>query len=76
MGGSLQRIGLVFLLVGAVLIVAGLLAPAGSRWFGWLGRLPGDIRIDGPTYAIRIPLATSVLISLAITLVMNMLRRR
>jgi hypothetical protein len=40
-----------------------------------LGRLPGDIRIQGANYACFIPLATSILLSIVLTLVINIAAR-
>ncbi len=36
----------------------------------WLGRLPGDIRIEGEHVQVYIPLATSLLLSVVLTLVL------
>ncbi|RMF37377.1 MAG: DUF2905 domain-containing protein [Planctomycetota bacterium] len=55
-------IGLIIALMGFVL----LLIPS----VPWLGRLPGDIRIEGEHVQIYIPLATSLLISVVLTLVL------
>ncbi|GAB4504581.1 MAG: hypothetical protein Fur0043_15750 [Anaerolineales bacterium] len=40
-----------------------------------LGRLPGDIRIEGENFRFYFPLATSLLLSLALTLILNLLAR-
>ena len=58
---------------GAVLIVLGLLAWTGM--VSWLGRLPGDIRIERPTMRIYVPLTSMLLLSLVVTLVLALLRR-
>jgi hypothetical protein len=42
--------------------------------FPW-GRLPGDFTFRGDSYTIRIPLATCLLLSLLLTLVLNLWRR-
>lgn len=36
-----------------------------------LGRLPGDIRIEGENGTTYFPLATSILVSVALTIVLN-----
>lgn len=58
---------------GIVLIAAGLLWP----WLGriGLGRLPGDFVIQRENFRIYIPLGTSILISVVITLVLWLIRR-
>lgn len=40
-----------------------------------LGRLPGDIRIERGGFSFYFPLATSLLVSLGLTLLLNLLAR-
>ena len=67
-GWMLLILGLVIAGVGLVWI----LAPA----IPWLGRLPGDIRIEREHFKVYFPLATCVLISTVVTLIVWLLRRR
>ena len=60
--------GVVIALIGLVLV----LAPN----IPFLGRLPGDIRIDNENVKVFIPLGTMLLISLVLTIVLNVLNRR
>lgn len=64
--------GKVLVILGVLLIVVGLLVTAIERGMeaGW--RLPGDIEFGGPGWRVWIPLATSLLISLVLTLLMNL----
>lgn len=56
-----------FLIVaGIVLFVVGLVWLAGERL--GLGRLPGDIVIERENFRLYIPLATSLLVSVALSL--------
>jgi len=41
----------------------------------WFGRLPGDIRIENEHSRVFIPITSMVLISIVLTVVMNLLRR-
>lgn len=59
--------------MGVVLILIGLAWMVGER-FG-LGRLPGDIVIDRGNFRIYIPLATSLILSLALSLVFWLFNR-
>ena len=43
--------------------------------FAWFGRLPGDIRIERETVHIYIPIVSMLLVSLVLTLLLNLLRR-
>ena len=60
-------LGLVLVVIGVVLILAGKLP--------WLGRLPGDISIERDNFSFYFPLATSILVSIIISLVLYFLRR-
>ena len=63
----------IFILTGIVLLLVGLIIVAAER-FG-LGRLPGDIVIEREGFTLYLPLATSLLVSLGLTLVLWLLSR-
>lgn len=67
-------VGKILLVVGLLIAGVGLLAVLGFRLP--LGNLPGDIRIEGERGSIFIPLATMLLISIVLTVVINLLLRR
>jgi hypothetical protein len=62
--------GKMLIFAGAVLIVLGLLLTFGGKLNLPLGRLPGDIVYRGKNTVFYFPLATSILISLLLTLVL------
>jgi hypothetical protein len=62
-----------FILTGIVLLLVGLIIVAAER-FG-LGRLPGDIVIEREGFTLYLPLATSLLVSLGLTLVLWLISR-
>ena len=55
------------------MVCVGLLVLTGA--LNWFGRLPGDIRIEGERTRVYIPLASMLLVSLALSLVAYLLRR-
>lgn len=59
--------------VGLVLVIAGVLWPWIVR--SGLGRLPGDIFIERGNFRFYFPLATSILISALVTLILWLFRR-
>lgn len=68
-----RSMGLLVIVAGVVVIVVGLLIYSGAlRWFG---RLPGDIRYESGGTRVYIPIVSMLLISLALTLIFNLLRR-
>jgi Protein of unknown function (DUF2905) len=58
---------------GIVLIAAGLLWPLLQKL--GLGRLPGDIVIEGENFRIYIPIATSLIVSVVLSLILWLLNR-
>ncbi|HSB42836.1 MAG TPA: DUF2905 domain-containing protein [Methylomirabilota bacterium] len=64
--------GLVMVLLGLVLLVAGNL----SGKVPWLGRLPGDIYVERGSWTFYFPLATCLLVSLLLTLLFSLFGRR
>lgn len=68
--GFPSDIGKLLVVLGVVLVVAGLLFMLGSRisWLG-LGHLPGDIRYKGKNTSFYFPLTTCILLSAVVTLI-------
>ncbi|TMB92814.1 MAG: DUF2905 domain-containing protein [Chloroflexi bacterium] len=58
------------MLVGAVILIAGLAISMSDR-IPLIGRLPGDFTIRGDGWTVYAPLATSVVLSLALTLALS-----
>jgi hypothetical protein len=59
--------------VGVVLVAVGLLWPVAQKL--GLGRLPGDIVVERQNFRFYFPLATSILVSVVVTLLFWLLRR-
>ena len=68
LGKLLVGLGIFLVLLGLVL------------WFApkapWLGKLPGDLRVEGERFSFYFPLATCLLISVLLTVLLNLLFRR
>jgi hypothetical protein len=60
--------GLTLALCGLLLIGLGKWSETGGSGLGWIGRLPGDILYKSERITFYFPLATSLLISLLLTL--------
>jgi hypothetical protein len=72
---NLQFIGRFLLIAGIVIILLGLLLMLSGK-ISWIGRLPGDIIIQRKNFTFYFPLATSILISLLLTLIFWLFGRR
>jgi hypothetical protein len=71
----MTEFGRVLILVGAVLVVAGVVLVGMGRMNVPLGRLPGDIVYRGKNSTIYFPLATSILVSIVLTIVLYVVGR-
>ncbi len=77
MPGGLGAIGRMLLGIGALLVVVGLLLVVADRFPGLrIGRLPGDIAIERGRFKLYFPLATSIVLSLVLTLILWLMGRR
>jgi hypothetical protein len=68
-------LGKLLILVGALLVLAGLLLVFVGRTNLPLGRLPGDIFYRGKHTTFYFPLATSVLLSVLLSLILYLVGR-
>jgi len=67
-GKALVALGLLIALAGVVLMLVGRVP--------WLGRLPGDIHFQRGNFSFYFPLATSLLLSVVLTVLLYIIGRR
>ena len=65
--------GLLIIVIGVFVVIIGSLVMTGG--LSWFGRLPGDLQFGSERTRVYIPLASMLLVSLALSLVINLLRR-
>jgi len=68
LGRMILYIGVVLVLIGGFFILLGKVP--------WFGRLPGDIVYRREGFTIFIPITTMILVSLILTILMNIVWRR
>ena len=68
--------GRALIVIGLALVAAGLLLTLGEKLPVRLGRLPGDIVIRGKNSVFYLPLVTSLLLSVVLSLVLWLAGRR
>lgn len=71
----MQHFGRLLIIFGGVIVVAGVLMMLAGK-LPWVGRLPGDIVLHRKNFTFYFPLATSILISLLLTLLFWILGKR
>ena len=57
-----------------ILIAAGLLWPLLAQL--GLGRLPGDLQVERESYSLYFPITTSIIVSIVISVLLRIFRRR
>ena len=70
-----QQIGRTMMVFGAVLLVIGAALYFGGRILP-LGQLPGDFHFGGENWSVHFPLATCAIISIVLSLLLNLFFRR
>lgn len=71
----MENAGRYVILAGVILIVIGAVLYGAAKLGLPLGRLPGDIRIEGDGYGFYFPLATSIIVSVVLTVLLNIIAR-
>ena len=75
MADGVQYIGKFLILLGLIVAaIGGLLLFSGK--IPWIGRLPGDIMIQRRNFTFYFPLATSILLSVILTLIFWLIGRK
>ncbi len=64
-----------FIILGVILLLIGVALQFAPWLFSWFGKLPGDIRIRTDSTSVSIPITSMILVSLVLTLLLNLLNR-
>ncbi|MEN8260500.1 MAG: DUF2905 domain-containing protein [Pseudomonadota bacterium] len=68
--------GKLLMLIGGGLLLVGLVLTFAPGLLGWFGKLPGDIRIQDENKSIFIPITSMIIVSLLLTLIINLFFRK
>ena len=67
--------GKIFIVVGLLAVVAGLIIQFAPQAFSWFGKLPGDIRYEKGNLKFFFPITTMILLSFGISLLLKLFGR-
>ena len=70
-----STIGKYIIFAGITLIIIGLIVYFFGDKLGWLGYLPGDIRIKRGNVRVYFPIVTMILVSIILTILINILKK-
>ena len=68
--------GKALILLGILLVVAGVVLVYAPWLVSWFGRLPGDIRIERDGGSVFIPITSMVIVSVVVSLILNIFFRQ
>ena len=66
----------VLIIIGVLLVIAGVALKYAPWLFGWFGKLPGDIRVERENGVFFFPITSMLLISVVISLLVSLFFRR
>jgi hypothetical protein len=72
----MRTIAISLMMMGGVLLLAGAVLWLAARLNLPLGRLPGDLHWSGKGWSVHFPLVTMLILSLLLTLILNLFMRR
>ena len=70
----MHELGKLLVILGTIILLVGLALWSGFGG-GWLGRLPGDIRMERGSSTFYFPIVTCIIISIALSLILSLFRR-
>ena len=71
----MEKTGKLIVLLGLLLTAAGAMVWLLGDKLKWLGRLPGNIRIERPDIKVYIPFTTMLLVSVVLSVIMWVIRK-
>jgi Protein of unknown function (DUF2905) len=67
--------GKYIIIAGALIVITGIVIYLFHDKFHWIGRMPGDIRVEKENIKFYFPITTMIIFSLLATLIVQILRR-
>jgi hypothetical protein len=71
----LEQLAKILIFSGIILVIAGLIMYFAGDKLGWLGHLPGDIRIEKENIKIYFPITTMIILSVLISLIIFIIKK-
>jgi hypothetical protein len=70
-----QDTGKYIVLIGLAIVVIGVLVYFLRDKLHWVGRLPGDIRIEKENFRFYFPITTMIIVSVLLTIIIRVVRK-
>lgn len=70
-----SQVGKYIIFLGIIIVAIGATIYYFHDKLHWIGKLPGDIRVEKENFKFYFPITTTILLSLLLTIIMNILKR-
>lgn len=71
----MPQLGKILITAGIILIIAGLIVYFAGDKLNWIGRLPGDIRVEKEHVRFYFPITTMIILSVVLSLLIWLIRK-
>lgn len=71
----MQQVGRYIIIFGIIIFIIGVIAYFFGDKLTWLGRLPGDIRVEKENFRFYFPITTMIILSILLSLILYIIRK-
>ena len=71
----MQQTGKILIILGVIVIIAGIIVYFGGYKLNFLGKLPGDIRVEKENFRFYFPVTTIILLSIIVSFIIWIVKR-
>ncbi|MFP4060226.1 MAG: DUF2905 domain-containing protein [Bacteroidales bacterium] len=71
----MQQAGRYIIIFGIIIFIIGVIAYFFGDKLTWLGRLPGDIRVEKENFRFYFPITTMIILSILLSLILYIIRK-
>ena len=70
-----SQAGKYIIVIGAAIVLIGVIVYFFHDKLHWIGRLPGDIRVEKENFRFYFPITTMIILSVLLTVILSIIRR-
>jgi hypothetical protein len=70
-----SQFGKYVIVAGAIIVIIGIIIYFFSDKLHWIGRLPGDIRVERDNFRFYFPITTMIIASIILTIIIQVIKR-
>lgn len=71
----MPNLGKILVIAGIILIIAGVIIYFAGDKLGWIGHLPGDIRVEKENVRFYFPITTMIILSIVVSIILWLIKK-